>query len=102
MIIFSLVNKDSEIKPSSTKQYLIILPLLLLFVLGFLIMQWYYFILIIVIFMFDPFQILFPKLYFNKFKLLCMNIVDKHFYTLFAYYNLSALGLWVNYQNFAT
>ena len=41
-----------------------------------------------------------PRLYFNKVKVFCFNLIEKHFYKLLSYYVLSAMGLWVNYQNF--
>ena len=98
LIIFALANRHSNL--NSFKQYLLILPLLSLYILGFLIMKWYLFLIVIFVPFFDPIQLLSPRLYFNKVKVFCFNLLEKHFYKLLSYYVLSTIGLWINYQNF--
>ena len=98
LIVISWYNPPSEKqRPSGTTQFLLFLPLISLFVLGFLIMKWYYFLPLIILFFLDPVMQVFPKLYFTRVKQWSVKVVDNNFMSLMGYYYISTLTLWINY-----
>ena len=91
----------NEQKPSGTTQFLLFLPLISLFVMGFLIMKWYYFLPLFIIFLMDPIMQFFPRLYFERIKEWSVKIVDNNFIALMGFYYVATITLWINfYYNF--
>ena len=74
--------KNEEEKPNSLTQYIILLPLISLFGLGFLIMKWYLFLLFVLFCSFDPLMQISPQFYFNKIKPYSAKIVDNYFLSI--------------------
>jgi len=83
-------------RPSVTSQWLWLLPLLSLLVLGFLIMGIIFFPLII-LFLFDPVKLVSPKLYYTRVKQWSVKVVANNFHSALWYYIISTAFLWINY-----
>ena len=98
LIVISWYSPPSEKeRPSTTTQWLWLLPLLSLFVLGFLIMKGYYFLPLIILFLFDPLMLVFPKLYYTRIKQWSVKVVANNFHFMLWYYIISTISLWINY-----
>ena len=98
LIVISWYSPPSEKeRPSTTTQWLWLLPLLSLFVLGFLIMKGYYFLPLIILFLFDPVMLISPKLYYTRIKQWSVKVVANNFRSVLWYYIISTVSLWINY-----
>ena len=98
LIVISWYSPPSEKeRPSITIQWLWLLPLLSLFVLGFLIMKGYYFFPLIILFLFDPVMLISPKLYYTRIKQWSVKVVANNFRFVLWYYIISTVSLWINY-----
>ena len=98
LIIISWYSPPSaKERPSTTTQWLWLLPLLSLFVLGFLIMKEYYFLPLIILFLFDPVMLISPKLYYTRIKQWSVKVVANNFRFVLWYYIISTVSLWINY-----
>ena len=98
LIVISWFSPPSEKeRPSTTTQWLWLLPLLSLFVLGFLIMKGYYFFPLIILFLFDPVMLISPKLYYTRIKQWSVKVVANNFRFVLWYYIISTVSLWINY-----
>ena len=98
LIVISWYTPPSEKqRPSVTTQWLWLLPLLSLLVLGFLIMEGYYFLPLIIIFLFDPVKLVSPKLYYTRVKQWSVKVVANNFHSALWYYIISTVFLWINY-----
>jgi hypothetical protein len=83
-IIISWFNPESEIeKPNPLTGYVMVLPLILLFILGFFIIQWYFFLLFVLFCFFDPLMQISPRFYFQVIKPYSIRLVDNFFIILF-------------------
>ena len=97
LIVISWYTPPSEKqRPSVTTQWLWLLPLLSLLVLGFLIMGIIFFPLII-LFLFDPVKLVSPKLYYTRVKQWSVKVVANNFHSALWYYIISTVFLWINY-----
>ena len=98
LIVISWYSPPSEKeRPSTTTQWLWLLPLLSLFILGFLIMKGYYFFPLIILFLFDPVMLISPKLYYTRIKQWSVKVVANNFRFVLWYYIISTVSLWINY-----
>ena len=98
LIVISWYSPPSEKeRPSTTTQWLWLLPLLSLFILGFLIMKGYYFFPLIILFLFDPVMLIYPKLYYTRIKKWSVKVVANNFRFVLWYYIISTVSLWINY-----
>ena len=98
LIVISWYSPPSKKeRPSTTTQWLWLLPLLSLFVLGFLIMKGYYFLPLIILFLFDPVMLISPKLYYTRIKQWSVKVVANNFRSVLWYYIISTVSLWINY-----
>ena len=98
LIVISWYSPPSENeRPSTTTQWLWLLPLLSLFILGFLIMKGYYFFPLIILFLFDPVMLISPKLYYTRIKQWSVKVVANNFRFVLWYYIISTVSLWINY-----
>jgi len=83
-IIFSWYKPENEKeRPNTLAQYIVLLPLISLFGLGFLILKWYLFLLFVLFCFFDPLMQLSPRFYFNKIKPYSAKIVGDYFEIIF-------------------
>ena len=97
LIVISWYTPPSEKqRPSVTSQWLWLLPLLSLLVLGFLIMGIIFFPLII-LFLFDPVKLVSPKLYYTRVKQWSVKVFANNFHSALWYYIISTVFLWINY-----